>query len=158
MHQLREFQSNDAKQVFALHEEALRATGAFSKRGPWDNDLENIEKIYVRPGGCFYVVEEDGVIIGMGALKRHANGEGEIKRMRIAPEKQRRGLGQMIFDALLKTAVKNDISRIFLDTTNRQIAAQKFYQKNGFKETHREELRSMTVIYYEMLIDQDAVN
>ena len=151
MPHLRKFQPTDAEQVFALHEKALRATGAFTNRGPWDQDLANIEKIYVQPGGCFYVVEENGAIIGMGALKRHENGEAEIKRMRIAPRKQRSGLGQMIFDALLNAAADQDICRIFLDTTNQQVAAQKFYEKNGFKEYRREKLRTMTVIYYERL-------
>lgn len=129
----------------------MRATGAFTKRGPWDKDLENIEQVYVQTGGSFYVVEENEAIIGMGALKRHENGEAEIKRMRIAPDKQRRGLGQLIFDALLNDAADHNVSRIFLDTTNQQIAAQKFYEKNGFKEFRREELQTMTVIYYEKL-------
>ena len=149
---LREFQPADAKQVFALHERALEATGAFTKRGPWDHDLENIEEIYVRPGGCFYVIEEANAIIAMGALKRHAKGEGEIKRMRVAPEKQRQGLGQQLLNVLLETAKERGILKIILDTTNQQSAAQKFYVKNGFRETRREKLRTMTVIYYERII------
>jgi len=92
---LRKFQSADGQQVLALHERALLATRAFTKHGSWDKDLENIDEVYVRPGGCFYVVEENGAIIGMGALKRHENGEAEIKRMRSKayfrePERQRR--------------------------------------------------------------------
>ena len=63
--------------------------------------------------------------------------------------KQRQGLGQLIFNTLIKAAEDQGIRRIFLDTTNQQAAAQKFYVKNGFSEFRREKLRTMTMIYYE---------
>lgn len=146
---LRKYLPADRAQVVDLHERALLATGALVEHG-MDDDLRNIEETYVRPGGCFYVMDEDGAVIAMGALRLHGNDEGEIKRMRVEPSQQHRGYGQTVLDALIKAAKNRGISRLYLDTTSQQTAAQKFYEKNGFQEFRRQKLQRMTVIYYEM--------
>lgn len=96
-------------------------------------------------------MEEDRTIVGMGALKRHPNGDGEIKRMRVDPGSQRRGIGQEILTALLRTAKERGMQRIYLDTTDRQVAARRLYEKNGFRESGQKPWRGMTLVSYERI-------
>jgi len=117
--------------------------------GPWDADMDNIEEIYIRPGGCFVLIEENGAIQAMGALKIISEKVAEIKRMRVETSLQRQGLGQKILDYLLLHAKSKGIERIILDTSELQGAAQNFYKKNGFTEYKRSKWNGLTIIFYE---------
>ncbi|HEX3043347.1 MAG TPA: GNAT family N-acetyltransferase [Bacillota bacterium] len=133
----RSFRKEDTEKVIEFHERVLRGTGTFVP-GPWNDDMKNIEEVYIRPGGCFVLTEEGASIIAMGALKILSDTEAEIKRMRVEPSRQRRGLGQQILDYLLSHAKKQEIQRVILDTTELQKAAQRFYEKNQFVEYGRD--------------------
>ena len=81
---IRIYKEGDFEQVWELHEKALKAAGAFvAGHGEWDEDLKDIPGVYLKTGGTFLVVEKDGKIIGMGALKKISNKVVEIKRMRV---------------------------------------------------------------------------
>ena len=145
---LRSYTPSDREKVAAFHERILREAGAFAP-GPWDDDLKDIEGVYIRPGGCFVLLEENGALRAMGALKIHSAHIAEIKRMRVETSLQRQGFGQQILDYLVQFAKARAIKRLFLDTTHLQTAAQRFYVKNGFIEYERKALKGFTLILYE---------
>ena len=149
---IRDFVHSDAEKVIEFHKRILSETGAYIP-GHWDEDLYNIEEIYIRPGGCFILIEENNEIHAMGALKVISEKVAEIKRMRVETALQRQGLGQIILDYLLSYARKQGYERIVLDTTNLQEAAQNFYIKNGFKEVDKKEWNGVTIIFYELRLD-----
>jgi ribosomal protein S18 acetylase RimI-like enzyme len=62
----------------------------------------------------------------------------EIKRMHVDPDYQRRGYGQQIFTELQQRAQNQEYTELVLLTTSPQIAAQNFYEGNGFEEIERE--------------------
>lgn len=134
---VRAFHATDQAAVEALHRSALEAEGAWLGNGPWDDDLRDIAESYLGPGATFYVGTIGHAIVAMGALRPFMSGVGEIKRMRVSPEHQRQGCGQVILDALEKTARDFGYRKIVLDTTVRQLSAQQFYLKNGYVETRR---------------------
>lgn len=139
---IRRYQSADHDAVWNLHNLALRATSAHLGNGPWDDDLNRIESVYLESGGEFLVGELDGRIVVMGALKPVAAGRSEIKRMRVHPDFQRRGFGRAMLTAL-------GFRILVLDTSTRQEAAQCLYQKNGYRETGRRKVRRLEVIDFE---------
>ena len=149
---IRSYEEKDKEKIYEFHKRILRETSenAFFASGSWDEDFKNIEEVYINPGGCFVLIEENGSIKAMGALKIVSEKVAEIKRMRVETSLQRQGLGQKIFDYLLLHAKNSGIERIILDTSEVQEAAQKFYIKNGFTEYKRETWRNMTIIFYEM--------
>ena len=149
---IRDFVYNDTEKVIEFHKRILSETGAYIS-GRWDEDLYNIEDVYIRPGGCFLIIEHNDEIQAMGALKIISDKVAEIKRMRVETSLQRQGFGQKILDYLLSYAKKQGLERIILDTTNLQEAAQNFYIKNGFKEFNRKELIDMVIIFYELYLD-----
>ena len=145
---LRNYEPKDSKNVVAFHEQVLKDTGAFSP-GPWNDDMLNINEVYVRPGGLFVIVEDNGSLIGMGALKIISEKEAEIKRMRVETTLQGKGIGQKIIDHLLSHAENKGIKRVILDTTEAQKPAQNFYLKNGFKEYGQSIWNGLGLILYE---------
>jgi N-acetylglutamate synthase-like GNAT family acetyltransferase len=114
--------------------------------------MKNIEEAYIRPGGCFALIEENNSILAMGALKIISEKEAEIKRMRVETFLQRQGLGQIILDYLLQNAKRKGIKAYNLDTSELQIAAQHFYIKNGFIEYKRNRWNNITIIFYEKFL------
>jgi len=151
---IRNYEERDKEKVIEFHERILRETGAFVP-GPWNDDMKNIEKVYIRPGGCFVLIKENDSIIATGALKIISKNVAEIKRMRVETSLQRQGLGQKVLDHLLLYAKNCGIERIILDTTDLQKAAQHFYIKNNFIEYGRKKWNGITMILYEKLLDSD---
>jgi ribosomal protein S18 acetylase RimI-like enzyme len=113
-----------------------------------DKDLHAIQDTYINNRGEFLVVECDGCIIGMGALKHVDSVTGEIKRMRVDKECQKKGIGQRLLDRLTETAKKLKYRYLVLDTTVQQEPAQKLYKRNGFHEYKRRKLYGSEYIFY----------
>jgi GNAT superfamily N-acetyltransferase len=65
----------------------------------------------------------------MGALKPINTTTAELKRMRVQPEYQRTGLGQLMLDSLENRAKDLGFNVIELDTTLQQMAARSFTKK-----------------------------
>lgn len=135
--EIRPYTPTDSMEVIHLHNVALEAAGAHVGNGPWDSDLLNIEGVYLKNNGAFLVGLLDGQIVAMGAVRKISDEKGEIKRMRVLPQFQRQGFGQVILDVLEKEAVKKGYKTLCLDTTVLQVAAQKMYLKNGYTEVRR---------------------
>jgi ribosomal protein S18 acetylase RimI-like enzyme len=149
MIEIRRYQASDHEAVCALHKTALLAAGAPFSAGSWDADLDQIQTVYMDNAGEFFVGTLEGRVVAMGALMRTGPCEAQIRRMRVHPDVQRRGFGQAIYDALEKRARELGYSRLHLDTSIVQVAAQRFYIKNGFQEFRRGKLGVVDSIFYE---------
>lgn len=148
MLKIRRYRPADHDEVWDLHNTALHAVGAHAGSGEWDDDLHHVEAAYLRAGGEFLVGVLDGRIVAMGALKPTAPGQAEVKRMRVHPDVQRRGLGQTLLDRLLQRARQLGFRCLHLDTTVGQAAARALYEKNGFVEVGRSRFAGFDVIRY----------
>jgi len=135
--------------VYDLHKLALIKENAFIGKGTWDDDLRNIDKVYLK-NGIYLLGFINKELVAMGAYRIVTDDTAEVKRMRVHPDFQRKGLGQKIYIELEKYARKKKIKYFVLDTSTKQEAAQNFYKKNGFKEIKREkfELLDCDLIYY----------
>jgi ribosomal protein S18 acetylase RimI-like enzyme len=147
MLEIRRYQDADKPAVWELHRRALEATGAYFP-GKWNDDLSDIQNHYLNNGGEFLVGILDGKIVCMGAFRRKSAALAEIKRMRVLPEYQRRGFGQIILNQLEAKAIQLGYTELCLDTTTLQIAAQQMYEKNGFTAAGRGKVPPFEVIYY----------
>ncbi|HKD76030.1 MAG TPA: hypothetical protein VKB76_11065, partial [Ktedonobacterales bacterium] len=59
MFTLRRYTPADQMAVEHLHVTAMKQTGAYLGRGPWDDDVYAIEDTYLRNGGEFLIGECD---------------------------------------------------------------------------------------------------
>ncbi len=149
MFTLRRYATGDLAAVEYLHVYAIQQTGAYLGRGPWDDDVYTIEEAYLNNRGEFLVGEWDGKFVAMGGLHRTTSERAEIKRMRVHPDYQGRGFGQMILDELETRARALSYKTLHLDTSILQVPAQKLYEKNGFREVGRDFYNQLEVILYE---------
>ena len=94
----------------------------------------------------------------MGAFRRKSDTLAEIKRMRVLPEYHRRGFGQIILNQLEEKTFQLGYTELCLDTTTKQIAAQKMYEKNGFDTTGRGQMPPFEVIYYHKILNPEKMN
>jgi GNAT superfamily N-acetyltransferase len=104
------------------------------------NDLADISRHYLRPpGNHFWVAEVDGQIKGIIGIQRRDDGEAELRRMSVAADSRRRGIG----GELLKTA--EDFCRgqgyqhIHLTTVSHLKPAIALYQKAGYQLTGKDQ-------------------
>jgi ribosomal protein S18 acetylase RimI-like enzyme len=152
MFTLRRYTPADREAVEHLHVYAIQQTGAYLGRGPWDDDVYAIEETYLNNQGEFLIGEWDGVFVSMGALHRTSPERAEIKRMRVLPDYQGHGFGQIILSELEARARAMGYKTLHLDTSILQVPAQKLYEKNGFHEVGRDKYQGLEVILYEKLL------
>ena len=152
MLEIRRYESSDYDEVWNLHVSGLQNVGAYLGNGPWDNDLYNIEDAYLHNRGEFLIGIYEGRIVAMGAFRKTTTELAEIKRMRVHPDFQGRGFGQIMLDELEIRALALGYTKLHLDTSVKQAAAQKLYMKNGFRETGREVHRGLECILFEKSI------
>jgi GNAT superfamily N-acetyltransferase len=146
---IRRYVPGDRRAVRRLHDDALTEVGAHLGSGSWDDDLDEIESVYLKQGGEFLVGVLDGEVVAMGALMRISPERAGLKRMRVRPGLQGRGYGQAMLDALHRRASELGYSTLRLDTTVQQRAAQRLYLKNGYSEVGRGVVGPFDCIFYE---------
>jgi len=83
----------------------------------------------------FVVAEEDGRIIGCGALHLYGRHLAEIRSIAVAPQCQRRGVGLLLVDALMAEAGRQSVTCVCLFTRTPE-----FFARAGFQVARREEL------------------
>ncbi len=153
MFTLRRYTPADREAVEHLHVHAMQQTGAYLGRGPWDDDVYAIEESYLNNQGEFLIGELDSVFVAMGALRRTTPERAEIKRMRVLPDYQGRGFGQIILTELESRARELGYKTLHLDTGVVQVPAQKLYEKNGYRRVSTDHFGAVDVILYEKQLE-----
>ena len=82
----------------------------------------------------FVAREADGGCVGMGALKDHGAGLGEVKRMFTQPEIRGQRVGARIFERIEALARGREMARLVLETGEAQgfEPAWRVYERGGF--------------------------
>jgi len=73
-----------------------------------------------------------GRAIACGALRRHEDGVGEVKRMYTIPTEQGQGIGGRILERIEALAREEGLSRLVLETGIFHEAAYRVYERGGF--------------------------
>ncbi|MDW6022796.1 GNAT family N-acetyltransferase [Mesorhizobium sp. BAC0120] len=84
------------------------------------------------PDTTVFVARDDGMAIGCGALKRHAGGVGEVKRMYTRPSHRGLKIGAEIVRHIEALARQEGFTRLVLETGDRHPAAWTVYERTGF--------------------------
>ena len=86
------------------------------------------------PEGIVYILEVDGKMAGMGALRKLEDRVAEIKRMYVRPEHRGHGYGREMLNKLTEAAKEFGYSTLRLDTGEFMEAAVGLYRSAGFRE------------------------
>lgn len=79
-----------------------------------------------------FVARDAGVALGMGALRRHASGVGEVKRMFVTSEARGRRIGEAILAHIEALARSEGLTRLVLETGSNFDAARRVYERSAF--------------------------
>ncbi|MEW5772993.1 MAG: GNAT family N-acetyltransferase [Thermodesulfobacteriota bacterium] len=105
-------------------------------------DLADIPGFYQSGCGNFWLARRDGILAGTVALKDIGESLCALRKMFVARE--HRGAAGGVAAALLGAALdwsrSQAVRAIYLGTTERFLAAHRFYAKQGFAEIPREAL------------------
>jgi len=109
---------------------------AVVKTSPREYITSTIDKLLsdISSRGIYYLVELEGAIIGMGALRQLRKNIGELKRMYIRPAYRGKGYGKTLLQQLLQKAKEFGYHAIYLDSGRFMTTAHNLYRSFGFIE------------------------
>jgi N-acetylglutamate synthase-like GNAT family acetyltransferase len=99
-------------------------------------DLRTIPDFYQVAAGNFWVALCEGRVVGTIALLDIGHGQGALRKMFVSNDYRgaRHGTASRLLTSLLDWAGAHEFREIFLGTTEKYLAAHRFYAKNGFSE------------------------
>ncbi|MCH2488616.1 MAG: GNAT family N-acetyltransferase [Flavobacteriales bacterium] len=101
-----------------------------------DAALDAMFETYQEERSAYFVVEEDGKIIGGAGVAPLANYNGnvcELQKMYYLPEARKRGIGTHMINLCLIKAREFNFDQCYLETMPYMTAAQKLYERSGFR-------------------------
>ena len=105
-------------------------------------DLDQIPGFYQTNNGNFWIAKIDDKIVGTISLLDIGDRKGALRKMFVDKHYRGKefGVGQKLLNTLVDWARDKGFTEIFLGTTEKFTRAQRFYEKNGFKEIDKQEL------------------
>jgi N-acetylglutamate synthase-like GNAT family acetyltransferase len=87
-----------------------------------------------RPHGLFWVATRDAAVVGCAGLRLLPAGLGEVKRVFVADNARRRGVGSRLLNEVENAARTLGLSRLQLDTRHDLVEARQLYVKHSYRE------------------------
>jgi N-acetylglutamate synthase-like GNAT family acetyltransferase len=119
-----------------------RGEFGFDIRAEDQRDLMDIPNFYQTGAGGFWVALSGKEVLGTIALRGLGNKQGALRKMFV--KASHRGAEQAVAERLLKrlveSATANHLRELYLGTTEKFLAAHRFYEKNGFTRVAAEHL------------------
>ena len=84
------------------------------------------------PTVTVWIARDGDAVVGCGALKRHSDAVGEVKRMFTRPKWQGQGVGRRILGEIEAAAGRDGLQTLVLETGDQHPAAWALYEKAGF--------------------------
>jgi putative acetyltransferase len=101
-----------------------------------DTALDCMFETYQKPKATYFVVEENGQLIGGAGIAQLENYEGnvcELQKMYYLPTARGRGIGTKMMETCLQKAKDFGYEACYLETLPLMKAAQKLYTRSGFE-------------------------
>ena len=97
---------------------------------PWSE--KSFEEAFDSPNITVYAaVDEENTLAGFSCLMSFAD-EGEILNIAVKTSARKRGIGQLLMDAMLNEGTANGVRDFYLEVRESNTAARHLYEKNGF--------------------------
>ena len=154
---IRDWQSEDRDAAAGVIKQVLAEYGL-----PWqpelaDRDVMEVKSAYLDVGGEFWVVEQNGTIVGTSAYQPIARGNNavEIRKMYLLPKVRGRGLGVYLLRQLEKAIAVKDYQEIWIETATILKEAVKLYDRNGYEPASGVETARCDLVYVKKLHHQN---
>lgn len=139
---IREFEPEDADAVAAVIVPIQQIEVGVAITREDQPDLGDIAGFYQRGNGNFWVAEADGRIVGTIGLLDIGDHQAALRKMFVAEAFRGReqGVAKRLLEELLAWSAEKGMAEVYLGTTEKFLAAHRFYEKNDFVEVRRFEL------------------
>lgn len=101
-----------------------------------DPEVDHMTEAYAIPRAAYFVVENDGVVMGGGGIAPLLGGDAdtcELRKMYFLPELRGLGAGNALMQTCIAKAREHGFERIYLETLTGMDAAKKLYRMSGFE-------------------------
>ena len=134
---IREIQPQDNEQVANVIRQVFIADN-YPKTGTAfaDEQLDFMYQTYNKPKAIYFVVEENGKIIGGAGVSQLENSDEnicELQKMYFLQEARGKGVGHEMILKCLEKAIEFSYEKCYLETLPEMLNAQKLYKKVGFE-------------------------
>lgn len=96
-------------------------------------DIDDIAGAYLRDGNQFWVADERGAVVGMIGVQRHEDGVAEIRRLRVRPDRRRRGIGAGLLERSIGFCHDRGYLKVNLDTFIEREPAVRLFERFRFR-------------------------
>ncbi|MDN6195577.1 MAG: ribosomal protein S18-alanine N-acetyltransferase [Atopostipes suicloacalis] len=111
------------------------AESAYKNGSPWS--LEQFEGLIAFKNVTTLIAEKKGKEIVALVIASKTNIEADIYMLAVKASEQGKGIGQELLQKLIQEMRANDLETIFLEVRESNSAANKVYQRLGFKQIGR---------------------
>ncbi len=129
------FEQKYRKAVLELNELSVRQSEYIGEKvePAWHSDLGKIEETYLGKKGVFLLWLADGRLAGMGGLLQVDANTANVKRIRVHPDFQKKGLSAEILAELEKRGRELGYRKLVSNVAKGNIPAEKMLLKADFK-------------------------
>lgn len=134
MNTLRIFTKADSEGVKELILSILTKEYPFDKSAYSDTDLDNIYEVYGGEKDSFFVMEEDGLIVGTVGVKEDIDNSALLRRLFVDIKHRKKGYGSELLDDAISFCKDKGYKRVYFRCTDRMKNAMNLCIRKGFKE------------------------
>lgn len=134
MNTLRIFTKADSEGVKELILSILTKEYPFDKSAYSDSDLDKIYEVYGGEKDSFFVMEEDGLIVGTVGVKEDIDDSALLRRLFVDIKHRKKGYGSELLDDAISFCRDKGYKRVYFRCTDRMKDAMNLCMRKGFKE------------------------
>ncbi|GMK48310.1 N-acetyltransferase [Paenibacillus glycanilyticus] len=132
---IRELEEKDNAAIERVIRECLIEFGGNREGLAWaDDSLSHLSDYYNRDGRAYWVIEQDGEVVGGCGIAPFAGSEEvcELQKMYLFPAVRGTGMAAKLLDTAIAFA-RLHYKQCYLETLQNMHAANRFYAKHGFE-------------------------
>lgn len=150
---IRAWRPDDRQAAAAVIQTVLTEYGLGWEPQGADRDVVEVETCYPAIGGEFWVVEQQGDLVGTAAYYPIPRGENavEIRKMYLLPAARGQGLGRRLLQALETTIAARGFAQIWIETASVLKEAVCLYEASGYQPTTGVETARCDRVYVKQL-------
>ncbi len=132
---IRDWTPSDRAPAAAIIRSVLAEYGLGWEPEGADRDVLHVETYYQAIGGEFWVIEQQGKLVGTGAYYPIARGENavEIRKMYLLPTARGQGLGRFLLQSLETAAAARGYEQAWIETASVLAEAVTLYERSGYQ-------------------------
>ncbi|NQU95852.1 MAG: GNAT family N-acetyltransferase [Candidatus Omnitrophica bacterium] len=132
--EVRMYKPEDSVAVKDLILSILEKEYPFDRSAYQDSDINDISGTYSGRDSVFFVIEENGKVIGTIGVKKDAPESALMRRFFVDTNYRKKGLGSMLLEKAVEFCKSKKYKEISFRATDRMGEAMKLCKKKGFEE------------------------